>query len=153
MSHTSEVNNQTGPQKCLWLHQLHHYQTTIPKLSLWSPTALSASFITQKRKMPSRSSSIRPLVPHQSDHNPAFSKPENYPSMLHGHFDMKKKTFLSKSMISTGLPEPESSGVIFSCNVLKLDWVVKAWEELAGMYTAAPHPNLLCYKHKKVCKL
>lgn len=65
----------------------------------------------------------------------------------------KKKTFLSKSMISTGLPEPESSGVIFSCNVLKLDWVVKAWEELAGMYTAAPHPNLLCYKHKKVCKL
>lgn len=99
--------------------------------------------------MPSRSSSIQPLVPHQSDHNPALSEPENYPSMLHGHFDMKKNSFLSKSMISTGLPEPELSGVTFSWNVLKLDWVVKAWGELAGMYTAAPHPNLLCYKHKK----
>lgn len=92
--------------------------------------------------MSSGSSSTRLLVPHQSDGNSGLSKPKNYASMLHGHFDTKS-SFLSKSTFSTGLPEPELRGVIFSCNGLKLGLMVMVWEELAGVFTISPPPQIL----------
>lgn len=120
----------------------HYHQTVIWKQPFWIPTALSGSFITQQRKMSSGSSSTRLLVPHQSDGNSGLSKPKNYPSMLHGHFDTKS-SFLSKSTFSTGLPEPELRGVIFSCNGLKLGLMVMVWEELAGVFTISLPPQIL----------
>lgn len=90
MSHTSEVNNKQARRSVsASINFILIKQPSQSRRS--SPTALLASFITQERTMPSRSSSIQPLVPHQFDHNPALSEPENYLSMLHGHFDMKKK--------------------------------------------------------------
>lgn len=110
------------------------------KQSLWSPSVSSVSFMF---------SSIRPLIPHHSDANSGLLKPENYPSMLQGYFDMKN-SFLQ---ISPGLPEPELSGVIFSCNVLKLDLIVMLWGGV-GRYVYSPlSPVLYAINTKKVCKL